>query len=165
MRSSSDGGSLAVDDGRAFLADGALVDAVAGLDVLRHAELLDPAVGGRVLAAERRRAHHALAGLVAGRAVRELFVGELLVNLEAAVALVAAARNGSVIVERHPAILNQGLPSAASAARWTWRVASTAASSSSPSITAARMRECSSQSCCARREVLAAKTRLVRSRR
>src|ERR1041384_1865896 len=36
---------------------------------------------------------------------------------------------------------------AASAARRTWRVASIEASSSSPSITAARIFECSSQSC------------------
>src|SRR5438105_2673392 len=52
----------------------------------------------------------------------------------------------------------------ASAARRTWRVASIAARSSSPSITAARILECSSQSCCARRAVFAANTRLVRSR-
>ena len=55
--------------------------------------------------------------------------------------------------------------SAAAAARRTWCAASTEASSSSPSMTAARIFECSSQSRSARRARLAMNTRLVLAQR
>src|SRR5581483_218916 len=165
---------LAVDDLRAAGADGALVDAVAALHVLRHPELLHLAVGGRE-ALQRGGADDALDRLAALGAGGELVVAHLLVDLEAALALVAAARDRGVFVDRHAAILRQQLasreaskdqpfPSVASAARCTWRVARTAARSSSPAMTAARISECSLQSSRARRAVLTAKTRLVRSR-
>src|SRR6185436_16039891 len=78
-----------------------LVHAVTRLLVLGHAELFHAAVRRRVLAAQLHRADQPLAGLIAGRAVGELRVGDALMNLEAAVAAVAVARGGSVVVKRH----------------------------------------------------------------
>src|SRR5258708_32778125 len=93
---------LAAGDPRAG-AGGLLVDAVARLLVLGHAQLLHAAVGGGVLAGDLRGADEALAGLVAGRAVRELRVRDTLVHLEAAMTALAMARGRRVVVERHGA--------------------------------------------------------------
>src|SRR5258708_21584968 len=95
---------LAADDPRAG-AGGFLVDAVARLLVLGHAQLLDAAVGGGVLADHLDRADQAHARLFAGRAAGELPVGDLLEYLEAAVASIATAGSWRVIVQRHACIL------------------------------------------------------------
>src|SRR5947207_168767 len=81
---------LPADDVRAR-AGGLLVDAVARLLVLGHAQLLHAAVGGGVLACHLDRADEPHAGLVAGRAALELGRGDLLLHFEAAVASIAAA--------------------------------------------------------------------------
>jgi hypothetical protein len=82
-------------------ADGALVDAIAGLLVLREPQRLDLAIAGRVSASEGDGADDALDGLIAGGAGGEFGVGDALIDLEAAMARVAAAGRRYVIVERH----------------------------------------------------------------
>src|SRR5258708_2923440 len=84
-------------------AGGLLVDAVARLLVLGHAQLLHAAVGSGVLAGDLGRTDQALAGLVAGRAVRELRVRDTLLHLEAATTALAMDRGRRVVVERHAA--------------------------------------------------------------
>src|SRR5579859_4944931 len=96
---------LAVDDLGTFAADPALVDPVARLDVLGHAELLHLAVGSGK-AVERGRADDPLARLLAGRALGQPFFADLLIHLEAAAAFLAGARQRRVFVDRHAAILS-----------------------------------------------------------
>src|SRR4051812_31470679 len=102
-----DASLLAMDDLRAAAAGGALVDAVAGFLVFRHAERFDLAIGGGELATERDRADHALAGLPARRALRELGLGQLLKDFKTTLAAVAMPGARGVFVERHAPILSE----------------------------------------------------------
>src|SRR5437762_10548147 len=79
---------LPADDARAG-AGGLLVDAVARLLVLGHAQLLHAAVGGGVLAGHLDRADEPHTGLFAGRAALEPGLGDLLLHLEAPMASIA----------------------------------------------------------------------------
>ena len=74
-------------DFRAASADGALIHAIAGLLVLGEAGVRHGAVGGGEFSTQSDGADLALAGLLAGRAGRELVIGHALEHLEAAKAL------------------------------------------------------------------------------